>query len=131
MSSTDRFNEERERYKQMFQQKLIETLTVKEIQYMVKKFDISQYQFMVAQPRHFNAVKHLMIEQYMKTNPIQIVFDSTFELPMITSVTAKLDAGRCIVAVDKGSDISVHPMYIYDNNASCPVSNYLCMRILM
>ena len=103
MSSFDRFVEERKRYKRMFEEKLIEILKRKEIQYMLEKFKVSQYQFMIAQPRHFNAVKHLMIEQYQKTNPIQIVFDSTFELPMVTAVTAKVDAGRCIIAVDKGN----------------------------
>ena len=100
--SRRRFDTERKKYKQMFEAGLMQILQSDRTQNMIEKLKLQDYRFMIAKPRHFVTVIDLMLKQFMKSNPIQVVFDSSFKDMMIPSMTAKLEAGRCIIAIDKG-----------------------------
>ena len=86
----------------MFEAKLIQILESDRTQNIIKRLKLQDYSFMVAKPKHFDAVIDLMVKQFMKSNPIQIIFDSSFEYLMAPLMRAKLEAGRCIIAIDKG-----------------------------
>ena len=100
--SRRRFDAERKKYKRMFEAKLMELLHSDRSQDIIKKWKLQDYKFIIAKPKHFDAVIELMLKQFMKSNPIQIIFDSSFEEMMVPSMKAKLEAGRCIIAVDQG-----------------------------
>ena len=97
-----RFDAARKKYKKIFEAKLMDLLQSDRSQDTIKKLKLQDYRFMIAKPKHFDAVIDLMLKQFMKSNPIQIIFDASFEEMMIPSMKAKLEAGRCIIAVDKG-----------------------------
>ena len=102
--STQRFDKERKRYKEIYEQKLNELLRFDRTQNIIKKFKLTNYKFIVAKPKHFQTVIELMLKVYAKINPIQILFDSRFEPMMVSSITPKLKAGRCIIAIDQGNN---------------------------
>ena len=99
------FNKERERYKRLFRNKLNEILTTDRTKTIIRKFQLTEYKFKVAEKIHHATVIDLMAKGYTKNSPLHIVIDldeDTCRKLMKPSMQAKLDAGRVIIIIDQG-----------------------------
>ena len=99
------FSKERDTYKRLFGNKLNEILGTDRTQTIIRKFQLQDYKFRVAEEKHYGTVIDLMAKGFTKNAPLHIVFDLDQETSgelMKPSMQAKLEAGRVIIIIDQG-----------------------------